>query len=147
MFGLTNSERNHGEDVKEYYFYLDSTPTHSYMKLLYKYPHAVYRYDDLVVTNTQRSRTGMEYELLDTGVFVEDLCFNVFVEYAKKSPTEIDPTRMNGLAWTSARARQTSLMRGLRTVELWWLGSSGHADFDDAPVSATRSSPRARPKF
>src|SRR6201992_3142394 len=64
MFGLTNSEGNHGEDVKEYYFYLDSTPTHSYMKLLYKYPQAAYPYGDLVATNAQRGRGGMEYELL-----------------------------------------------------------------------------------
>src|SRR5512144_2732999 len=69
MFGLTNSEGNRGEDVKEYYFYLDSTPTHSYMKFLYKYPQAAYPYADLVETNRRRSRTELEYELLDTGVF------------------------------------------------------------------------------
>ena len=89
MFGLTNSEGNHGEDVKEYYFYLNSTPTHSYMKLLYKYPQAAYPYNDLVATNARRGRAGMEYELLDTGVFQEDRYFDVFVEYAKKSPTDI----------------------------------------------------------
>ena len=83
LFGLTNSEGNHGEDVKEYYFYLDSTPTHSYMKYLYKYPQAAYPYDDLVETNKRRSRDEMEYELLDTGVFNEDRYFDVFVEYAK----------------------------------------------------------------
>src|SRR5450755_3306645 len=65
LFGLTNQEGNHGEDVKEYYFYLDSTPTHSYMKYLYKYPHRAYPYDDLVKTNRQRSRNDFEYELLD----------------------------------------------------------------------------------
>ena len=69
LFGLTNGEGNHGEDVKEYYFYLDSTPTHSYMKYLYKYPQAAYPYDDLVATNRQRSRHELEYELLDTGIF------------------------------------------------------------------------------
>ncbi len=69
LFGLTNSEGNHGEDVKEYYFYLDSTPTHSYMKFLYKYPQAAYPYADLVETNRRRNRNEMEYELLDTGVF------------------------------------------------------------------------------
>ncbi len=69
LFGLTNSEGNHGEDVKEYYFYLDSTPTHSYMKYLYKYPQAAYPYADLVETNRRRTRDEMEYELLDTGVF------------------------------------------------------------------------------
>ena len=83
LFGLTNSEGNHGEDVKEYYFYLDSTPTHSYMKYLYKYPQAAYPYADLVETNRRRSRHDMEYELLDTGVFEDDRYFDVFVEYAK----------------------------------------------------------------
>ena len=80
LFGLTNSEGNHGEDVKEYYFYLDSTPTHSYMKYLYKYPQAAYPYSDLVETNRRRSRQEFEYELLDTGVFDEDRYFDVFVE-------------------------------------------------------------------
>ena len=83
LFGLTNSEGNHGEDVKEYYFYLDSTPTHSYMKYLYKYPQAAFPYADLVTTNRRRSRQEMEYELLDTGVFKDDRYFDVFVEYAK----------------------------------------------------------------
>jgi len=89
LFGLTNSEGNHGEDVKEYYFYLDSTPTHSYMKYLYKYPQAAYPYDDLVKTNRGRSRDEMEYELLDTGVFDQDRYFDVFVEYAKGGPEDI----------------------------------------------------------
>jgi hypothetical protein len=89
LFGLTNSEGNHGEDVKEYYFYLDSTPTHSYMKFLYKYPQRVFPYDDLVATNGSRSRTELEYELLDTGVFDDDRYFDVFVEYAKESPEDI----------------------------------------------------------
>ncbi len=88
-FGLTNSEANHGEDVKEYYFYLDSTPTHSYMKYLYKYPQAAYPYVDLIETNKRRNRGDMEYELLDTGVFNEDRYFDVFVEYAKESPEDI----------------------------------------------------------
>ena len=89
IFGLTNSEANHGEDVKEYYFYLDSTPTHSYMKYLYKYPQAAYPYGNLVATNRQRSRNEMEYELLDTGVFDDDRYFDVFVEYAKGSPEDM----------------------------------------------------------
>ena len=89
LFGLTNSEGNHGEDVKEYYFYLDSTPTHSYMKFLYKYPQGEYPYRDLVETNQRRGRSDMEYELLDTGVFNEDRYFDVFVEYAKQTPTDI----------------------------------------------------------
>ena len=89
LFGLTNSESNHGEDVKEYYFYLDSTPTHSYMKYLYKYPQAAFPYDNLVQTNRGRSRNEFEYELLDTGVFNENRYFDVFVEYAKESPDDI----------------------------------------------------------
>ena len=89
LFGLTNSEGNHGEDVKEYYFYLDSTPTHSYMKYLYKYPQSAYPYSDLVETNRRRSRHDLEYELLDTGVFDRDRYFDVFVEYAKASPEDI----------------------------------------------------------
>jgi hypothetical protein len=89
LFGLTNSEGNHGEDVKEYYFYLDSTPTHSYMKFLYKYPQAAYPYGDLVETNRRRSRQEMEYELLDTGVFDGDRYFDVFVEYAKAAPEDV----------------------------------------------------------
>ena len=89
LFGLTNSEGNHGEDVKEYYFYLDSTPTHSYMKYLYKYPQAAYPYADLLETNRRRGRHDMEYELLDTGVFQDDRYFDVFVEYAKSGPEDI----------------------------------------------------------
>jgi hypothetical protein len=87
---LTNSEGNHGEDVKEYYFYLDSTPTHSYMKYLYKYPQAAYPYDDLVKTNRERGRGNPEYELLDTGVFNEDRYFDVFVEYAKGGAEDLE---------------------------------------------------------
>jgi hypothetical protein len=89
LFGLTNSESNHGEDVKEYYYYLDSTPTHSYMKYLYKYPQAAFPYADLVDTSRTRSRQEFEYELIDTGVFNDDRYFDVFVEYAKTSPEEL----------------------------------------------------------
>jgi hypothetical protein len=89
LFGLTNSEGNHGEDVKEYYFYVDSTPTHSYMKYLYKYPQREFPYADLVETNRRRSREEMEYELIDTGVFDEDRYFDVFVEYAKAGPEDV----------------------------------------------------------
>ncbi|MBP2688479.1 MAG: Mannosyl oligosaccharide glucosidase, partial [Deltaproteobacteria bacterium] len=89
LFGLTNSEGNHGEDVKEYYFYLDSTPTHSYMKYLYKYPQAAYPYSDLVDTNRGRNRDQAEYELLDTGIFNDDRYFDVFVEYAKAGPEDL----------------------------------------------------------
>ncbi|MGC4054413.1 MAG: glucosidase [Paludibaculum sp.] len=89
LFGLTNSEGNHGEDVKEYYFYLDSTPTHSYMKYLYKYPQEAYPYSDLVLTNRKRTRRDFEYELLDTGVFDSQRYFDVFVEYAKADVEDI----------------------------------------------------------
>ncbi|WP_406128681.1 glucosidase [Streptomyces canus] len=89
MFGLTNAEGNHGEDVKEYYFHLDNTPTHSYMKYLYKYPQAEFPYGDLVTTNQARGREDLEYELLDTGVFDEDRYFDVFVEYAKAGPEDL----------------------------------------------------------
>ena len=108
LFGLTNSEGNHGEDVKEYYFYLDSTPTHSYMKYLYKYPQSAFPYEDLVETNRRRGKQEFEYELLDTGVFDQDRYFDVFVEYAKESPRDLlirisihnrgpDPSRLHVL--------------------------------------------------
>ena len=89
LFGLTNSQGNHGEDVKEYYFYLDSTPTHSYMKYLYKYPQREFPYRELVETNGRRSREEFEYELLDTGIFDDDRYFDVFVEYAKADPEDL----------------------------------------------------------
>ena len=89
LFGLNSGEGNHGEDVKEYYFYLDSTPTHSYMKMLYKYPQAEFPYGLLVEENRRRAGRGFEFELLDTGVFDEDRYFDVFVEYAKVSPEDI----------------------------------------------------------
>jgi hypothetical protein len=89
LFGLTNSEGNHGEDVKEYYFFLDNTPTHSYMKALYKYPQRAFPYADLVATNRRRTRLEPEYELIDTRVFSEDRYFDVFVEYAKVDPQDI----------------------------------------------------------
>ena len=83
LFGLTPLEGNHGEDVKEYYFYLDNLPTHSYMKYLYKYPHAEYPYRPLIEENRNRNGGGEEFELLDTGVFDEDRYFDIFIEYAK----------------------------------------------------------------
>ena len=89
LFGLTNAEGNHGEDVKEYYFYLDSTPTHSYMKWLYKYPQLAYPYTDLIETNRKRTRTQPDYELLDTGIFDDDRYFDVFMEYAKVAPEDV----------------------------------------------------------
>ena len=105
LFGLTNSEGNHGEDVKEVYFYLDSTPTHSYMKYLYKYPQVAFPYANLVETTRQRDRSEMEYELLDTGVFQDDRYFDVYVEYAKAAPDDI-------------LVRITAVNRGPRPAEL-----------------------------
>ena len=89
LFGLTGHQGNHGEDVKEYYFYLDSTPTHSYMKYLYKYPQAEFPYEQLLEENQRRSKNDGEFELTDTGVFRDDRYFDVFVEYAKTSPDDI----------------------------------------------------------
>src|ERR1700757_4099554 len=89
LFGLTGNQGNHGEDVKEYYFYLDSTPTHSYMKYLYKYPQAAFPYAHLVEENRRRGKQDMEFELINTGVFDDDRYFDVFVEYAKGGPDDI----------------------------------------------------------
>jgi hypothetical protein len=89
LFGLTNSEGNHGEDVKEHYYYLDATPTHSYLKMLYKYPHAAYPYADLVAENARRGTHVPEYELIDTGVFSDDRYFDVWVEYAQHEPGDL----------------------------------------------------------
>ena len=89
LYGVPGPEGNHGEDVKEYYFYLDSTPTHSYMQALYKYPHAKFPYDELAETNRRRGRDVPEYELLDTGIFEGDAYFDCFIEYAKASPDDL----------------------------------------------------------
>ena len=89
MFGLNAHEGNHGEDVKEYYFYLDNTPTHSYMKCVYKYPHAAYPYEQLLEENRRRNSNDREYELVDTGIFDQGRYFDVEVEYAKVSPEDI----------------------------------------------------------
>jgi hypothetical protein len=138
LFGLTGPEGNHGEDVKEYYFYLDSTPTHSYMKMLYKYPQAAFPYADLAETNRRRGKHEPEYELLDTGVFAGDRYFDVFVEYAKASPDEIV-------------ARVTAVNRGPEAAELhllptlwfrntWsWGGTAAKPTLRDAGARAMRS--------
>jgi len=89
LFGLTGNQGNHGEDVKEYYFYIDSTPTHSYMRMLYKYPHAAYPYQQLLDENNRRTRKDPEYELMDTGVFAEHRYFDIFTEYAKADVEDI----------------------------------------------------------
>src|SRR5262249_3362702 len=89
LFGLINSEGNHGEDVKELYYYLDATPTHSYLKMLYKYPQREFPYTRLVEENRHRGKDQPEFELLDTGIFDDDRYFDVFVEYAKAGPEDI----------------------------------------------------------
>lgn len=89
LFGLTNPEGNHGEDVKEYYFYLDNTPTHSYMKYLYKYPQGAFPYEQLRSVNAKRSQEEGEYELIDTGIFDHNRYYDIFIEYGKKSPDDI----------------------------------------------------------
>ena len=125
LFGLTNSEGNHGEDVKEYYFYVDSTPTHSYMKYLYKYPQAAFPYGDLIAGNRRRNRREMEYELLDTGVFDRDRYFDVFVEYAKGSPEDL---LIQITIWN--RAQEPAPLHVLPTLwfrNTWWCGGNGTA--------------------
>ena len=118
LFGLTNSEGNHGEDVKEYYFYIDSTPTHSYMKMLYKYPQKAYPYEDLVHTNGKRSRLEPEYELLDTGVFDDNRYFDVFVEYAKAGAEDsADP---GDGAQSGDREAALHVLPTLWFRNLWW---------------------------
>jgi hypothetical protein len=127
LFGLTNSEGNHGEDVKEYYFYLDSTPTHSYLKYLYKYPHKAYPYDKLVATNRERNPQQLEYELLATGVFDEDAYFDVYVEYAKAAPDDIlmQITVIN-------RGRQEALLHVLPSF--WFRNTWSQSFATDRPV-------------
>ena len=118
MFGLTNSEGNHGEDVKEYYFYLDNTPTHSYMKYLYKYPQAAFPYNALIQTNRQRSRYEFEYELLDTGIFDDNRYFDVFVEYAKQTPEDL---LVQIRCITAGRTKRCShLLPTLWFRNTWW---------------------------
>ncbi|MDM9379118.1 glucosidase [Chlorogloeopsis sp. ULAP01] len=142
LFGLTNSEGNHGEDVKEYYFYLDSTPTHSYMKYLYKYPQLAYPYADLVNTNRRRNRLEWEYELLDTGIFDDDRYFDVFVEYAKASPEEI---LIKISIWN--RGPQTASLHILPTLwfrNTWsWFGEQSPKPFikqlNDQTIAASHS--------
>ena len=105
LFGLTNSEGNHGEDVKELYYYLDATPTHSYLKMLYKYPQRAFPYARLVEENRRRGKDEPEFELLDTGVFDDDRYFDVFVEYAKADARR-HPDADHGRT-TAARRRPT----------------------------------------
>lgn len=145
-YGLTNSESNHGEDVKEYYFYLDSTPTHSYMKYLYKYPQAAYPYEDLWKTSKARTRDEFEYELLDTGVFDGDRYFDVFVEYAKASPDDtlvqitahnrgpeahklhLLPTLWFRNTWSWGDQVEKPSLKQLRDANGWSIIEAAHAD-------------------
>ena len=126
-FGLTNSEGNHGEDVKEYYFYVDSTPTHSYMKYLYKYPQREFPYRDLVETNRGRTKQELEYELLDTGAFADDRYFDVFLEYAKEGPEEI-------LVKVSVHNRGKEAARLHLLPTLWFRNTWSWGDEGEKPV-------------
>jgi hypothetical protein len=145
LFGLTGHEGNHGEDVKEYYFYLDSTPTHSYMKFLYKYPQAAFPYDQLVEENHKRSKRDPEFELLDTGVFNENRYFDVFMEYAKAEPEDI---LIKITAWNRGpEEAQLDLLPTLWFRNIWSFGEKhGHpnlaraADFKGAAVVAADES-------
>lgn len=142
LFGLTNSEGNHGEDVKECYFYLDSTPTHSYMKYLYKYPQSAFPYADLVETNRHRTKDQAEYELLDTGVFDRNRYFDVFVEYAKESADDI---LIQISIWN--RGDEPAQLHVLPTLwfrNLWtWRMNDGHPHLEqfqaDPPVAAVEA--------
>jgi len=127
LFGLTNAEGNHGEDVKEYYHYLDSTPTHSWMRYLYRYPQAAFPYADLVGTNARRSRSELEYELLDTGVFDDNRYFDVYVEFAKERPDEL---LMRVTAHNRGPDRAT--LHVLPT--LWFRNTWAHGDTGERPL-------------
>jgi len=147
LFGLTNSQGNHGEDVKEYYFYLDNTPTHSYLKYLYKYPQAAFPFADLVETNRRRGRSGFEYELLDTGVFDEDRYFDLFVEYAKALPAD---ERAGQETKTEDRGQQNwPPSRQVKRSARRWRQSRPPACVTDRPVprlfSSCRLALRGRP--
>ena len=143
LFGLTNSEGNHGEDVKEYYFYLDSTPTHSYMKYLYKYPQAAYPYGDLVETNRERSRDELEYELLDTGVFDDDRYFDVFVEYAKGGAGR-HPDPDHACTTAAGRRRRCTCCRPVVPQHLVVVAGSDRAVAATPQLDGTRTRSQAR---
>src|SRR5262249_40138204 len=129
LFGLTGHEGNHGEDVKEYYFYLDSTPTHSFMRMLYKYPQAAFPYSRLVEENARRGRGDPEFELMDTGVFAEQRYFDVFVTYAKGDPDDllIEITAIN-------RGPQPAPVHLLPTV---WFRNTWNWSHPEAAASTT----------
>jgi hypothetical protein len=137
VFGLTGNEGNHGEDVKEYYFYLDSTPTHSYMKYLYKYPQAAFPYTELAEVNRRRDKKQPEYELIDTGVFDHDRYFDVVVEYAKADVDDI----LIRISVTN-RAAEIANLRLLPTAWFRNTWSWGSADRPPA-LRQARPSPHA----
>ncbi len=147
LFGLSNPQGNHGEDVKEYYFYLDNTPSHAYMRYLYKYPQAAFPYEQLIAENSRRSRLQPEFELLDTGIFDKGRYFDVFVEYAKAAPDDllVQITAVNRgdeaaalhllpTLWfrnTWQRKASSSRKPGLREAEVgkdWWALEAEHEE-------------------
>src|SRR5688572_28680243 len=134
LFGLTGSEGNHGEDVKEQYYYLDATPTHSYLKGLYKYPHSAYPYAELVAENRRRGRGEPEYELLDTGIFAENRYFDVQIEYAKAAPHDI-------LIRVSATNRGPDPATLHLLPTLWFRNEWAWGDFGDRPRPSLRRAP------
>jgi mannosylglycerate hydrolase MGH1-like protein len=134
LFGLTNREGNHGEDVKEYYFYIDATPTNSYLKYLYKYPQGAYPYEQLVLENGRRDRTQPEYELIDTGIFDENRYFDIFVEYAK---AEAEDIFVRLTAWN--RGPDAAKLHILPT--LWFRNRWSWGDAYDKPSAAPIVSP------
>jgi hypothetical protein len=134
MFGLANGEGNHGEDVKEYYFYLDNLPTHAYMRMLYKYPQREFPYSDLVHQNRERSRLDLEYELIDTHVFDEDRYFDIVVEYAKASPEDI-LIRMTALN----RGPEAAVLHVLPHIwfrNTWWRHAQARPSLERAKENA-----------
>jgi hypothetical protein len=145
LFGLNGHEGNHAEDVKEYYFYLDSTPTHSYMKYLYKYPQAIFPYTQLVDENRRRGKRDPEYELMDTGVFEENRYFDVFMEYAKAAPEDI---LIKITAWNRGpEEAQLDLLPTMWFRNIWSFGEKhGHPklwrveDYPNAVVVAAQES-------
>jgi hypothetical protein len=137
LFGLTNSEGNHGEDVKEHYYYLDATPTHAWNRMLYKYPQAAYPYEELVAENRRRGLGGPEYELIDTGVFDEDRYFDVFVEYAKASPDDI---LMQVTAWN--RGPEPAILHLL--PQIWFRNTWSWRQGTDRPLLEADGATRIR---
>ncbi len=134
LFGLTGPEGNHGEDVKEYYFYLDATPTHSYLRALYKYPQRAYPYAELISENRRRGRDQPEYELIDTGLFAEDRYFDVQVEYAKASPDD--------LVIRLTITNQGPVTAPLRVLPTLWFRNTWVWDRDDPDPGGLRASER-----